>query len=54
MAAQDGCAAKVHLPRLQDDGLVQRQAMKSIALPEEDAEQDGFPRNLHFPTPRFF
>jgi hypothetical protein len=30
---------------------MERNTMKFIALPEEDAEQDGFPRNLHFLSP---
>src|ERR1017187_5454715 len=48
VAAQDGCAAEVHLPRLQDDGLMERKTMKFVVLPKKDTEQDGFPRNSHF------
>src|ERR1700680_2149416 len=54
MAAQDGCATEVHLPRLQDNRLMKRKTLKSVVLSEKDAEQDGLPRNLHDPSPHFF
>jgi hypothetical protein len=53
MTAQDGCATEVHLPRLQDNRLVKRKALKSVVFSEKDAEQDGLPRNLHDPSPHF-
>jgi hypothetical protein len=48
VAAQDGRSAEVHLPRLQDNRLMERKTLKSVVLPEKDPEQDGFPRNSHF------
>ena len=46
--AENGCAAQVHLPRLEDNRLMERNTMKLVVLPKKDTEQDGFPRNLHF------
>jgi len=43
----------VHLPRLQDNRLMKRKALKSVVLSEKDAEQDGLPRNFHGRSPIF-
>jgi len=51
MAAQDGCTAEVHLPRLQDNRLMERKMMKFIVLSKKDPEQNGLVRNFHFPAP---
>ena len=51
MAAQDGCAAEVHLPRPQHNRFMEGNAMKFIVLSEKNTEQNGFPRNLHFLPP---
>jgi hypothetical protein len=48
VAAQDSCPAEMHLPCLQNDGLMERKTVKFVILPKKDAEQDGFPWNSHF------
>src|SRR6185437_10403014 len=51
VAAQDSCTTEVHLPRLQDNRLMERKTMKLIVLPQKNSEQNCLPRNLHFSPP---
>jgi hypothetical protein len=43
MASQNRCAAEVHLPCLQDNRLMKRNALKFVVLSKKDTEQDGLP-----------
>ena len=53
MATQDGCTAEVHLPRLQDDGLMKRNAINLVIFAKEYPEQDGLPSEFSFFLPHF-
>jgi len=50
-AAQHRGAGQVQFARLQHDRFVERLVLEPISFADENAQQDGFSRNLHLVGP---
>src|SRR5947209_3447076 len=49
--AQDGCAGKLKLARLEDDRFVEWASLIFVVFADEDAQQHGISRDLHVRLP---